>query len=187
MIFVETPLRGAYVLEPQRIEDDRGFFARVFCRNELTKLGLKTDIAQTNMAFSHRRGTLRGLHFQQAPYAEVKIVRCTKGAIYDVIVDLRPESPSFKHWFGAELSESNRKILYVPEGFAQGYLTLTDGAEMYYSTSEIYHPEAAFGIRYNDPEFGIVWPAAVEVMSQQDRGWPDYSGYTLVCAEKVDK
>jgi dTDP-4-dehydrorhamnose 3,5-epimerase len=175
MIFQETPLPGAYVIEPERISDHRGFFARIWCKNELRQRGLETELAQSNVGFSRRKGTLRGLHFQQSPQAEVKIVRCTKGSIFDVIVDLRPESPSYKHSFSVELSEENCKMIYVPEGLAQGYITLADNTEIYYHTSKCYHPQLASGIRYNDPEFRIVWPIEVSVISQQDREWPDFS------------
>jgi len=175
MIFRETQLPGAWMIEPDRIEDERGFFARVFCKNELRQRELKAECAQANMAFSRRRGTLRGLHFQARPHAEVKIIRCTIGAIYDVVVDLRPQSSFYKQWIGVELTEENRQMLYVPEGCAQGYITLADDTEIYYHTSEFYHPESASGVRYDDPEFGITWPIGVDVISQQDRQWPDYS------------
>lgn len=179
MIFHETPLAGAYVIEPERIEDHRGFFARIWCMKELRQRGLKTALAQSNVGFSHHRGTLRGLHFQAAPHAEVKIVRCARGSLFDVIVDLRPESPTHKRWFGVELSEENCKMLYVPEGCAQGYITLRDNTEMYYQTSEFYHPESASGVRHDDPEFSIVWPIEISVISQQDKQWPDYSSRGL--------
>jgi dTDP-4-dehydrorhamnose 3,5-epimerase len=172
MIFHETPLQGAYVIEPERINDDRGFFARIWCQNELKQQGLKSEIAQSNVGFNNRKGTLRGLHFQETPHAEVKIVRCSRGAIFDVIVDLRPESQSYKRWFGVDLSEENCKMIYVPEGFAQGYMTLADNTEIYYHTTEFYSPETASGVRYDDPAFGIVWPLEIEVISQQDREWP---------------
>jgi dTDP-4-dehydrorhamnose 3,5-epimerase len=175
MIFVETPIAGAYVIEPERREDDRGFFARIFCRNEFAQHGLKTEMMQANTGFSRRKGTLRGLHFQRAPHAEVKVVRCTSGSMHDVIVDLRPDSPTWKQWFGVELSQQNRKMLYVPEGCAQGYITLADDTEMYYLASEFYSPETASGVRFDDPQFGIQWPAAMTVISKQDREWPDYS------------
>ena len=175
MIFRDTPLPGAYVLQPQRIEDQRGFFARIWCQRELREHGLKGELAQSNLGFSHRRGTLRGLHFQASPHAEVKIVRCTRGSVFDVIVDLRPDSPTYRRWFGVELSADNRHMLYVPEGCAQGYLTLADETEIYYHTTEFYHPESASGVRYDDPEFGIVWPREITVISQQDRQWPDYA------------
>jgi len=175
MIFHQTTLPGAFVIEPKKIEDHRGFFARIWCQNELQQLGLKTELAQSNVGFSYRKGTLRGIHFQKPPHAEVKIVRCTRGALFDVILDLRPKSPTYKHWFGVELSDENSKMIYVPEGFAQGYITLADNTEMYYHTTEFYHSESATGVRYNDPEFGIAWPIDVAVISDQDRAWPDYS------------
>ena len=175
MIFQETKLLGAYIIEPERIADHRGFFGRIWCKKELKQKGLETELAQSNVGFSYRKGTLRGLHFQKPPHAEVKIVRCTRGSMFDVIVDLRPESLTHKHWFGVELSEENRKMIYVPEGFAQGYITLVDNTEMYYHTSEFYDPSSAFGARYDDPEFGIVWPIEIAVISKQDKEWPDYS------------
>ena len=172
MIFKETTLSGAFVIEPEKINDHRGYFARVWCAKELQQRGLKKELLQSNVGFSVRRGTLRGLHFQRIPHAEVKIVRCTRGAMFDVIVDLRPESSSYKRWFGVELSEENSKMIYVPEGFAQGYLTLMDNTEMNYHTSELYSPEAASGVRYDDPAFGIQWPMVPTVVSEQDRSWP---------------
>ena len=175
MIFHETTLPGAYIIEPKEINDDRGFFARIWCQNELRQHGLKADLAQSNVGFNFRKGTLRGLHFQKSPHAEVKIVRCTRGAIFDVIVDLRPESPGYKKWFGIELTGENHKMIYVPEGFAQGYITLADNTEMYYLATEFYHPESAYGVRYNDPAFGIEWPIEVAELSPQDREWPDYT------------
>lgn len=176
MIFRETTLPGAFVIEPERIGDHRGFFGRIWCKNEFGQRGLRTEMAQANVGFSFRQGTLRGLHFQKAPHAEVKIVRCTRGAIFDVIVDLRPGSPSFTRWFGVQLDEENRRMIYVPEGFAQGYITLAENTEIYYHTSEFYDPSLASGIRYDDPAFGIVWPTEVTVISEQDRRWPDFSG-----------
>ena len=175
MIFRETRLPGAYLIEAERIEDHRGFFARIWCKQELRQRGLKTELAQFNMCFSHHRGTLRGLHFQEPPHAEVKVVRCTKGAVFDVIVDLRQDSPTWKRWFGVELSEENRHMLYVPEGCAQGSVTLADDTEIYYHASESYHPESASGVRYDDPQFAIVWPIEIAVVSRQDGAWPDYS------------
>ena len=168
----ETPLVGAYVIEPQKITDDRGFFARVWCKRELQERGLKGELAQSNIGFSHRKGTLRGLHFQKPPHTEVKIMRCTRGAIFDVIVDLRTDSPSYRQWFGVELNAENTKILYVPEGCAHGYLTLLDDTEINYHASTAYHSESAFGVRYDDPSFGIPWPLAPTVISEQDRNWP---------------
>jgi dTDP-4-dehydrorhamnose 3,5-epimerase len=172
MIFQETPLSGAYVIEPERINDNRGFFARVWCKKELSQLGLTSELVQSNIGFNLCKGTLRGLHFQKPPYAETKILRCTRGAIFDVIVDLRTTSPTYKDWFGVELSDENCRMIYVPEGFAQGYVTLADHTEINYHTSEVFTPAAAFGVRFDDPAFGIQWPVAAAVISEQDRNWP---------------
>ena len=174
MLFHNTPLDGAYIIEPQKISDKRGFFARIWCQNELKEMGLNPEILQSNVGYSVHKGTLRGLHFQKAPHAEVKIVRCTKGTIYDVIVDLRPGSATFKKWFGVELSENNHKMIYAPEGFAQGYITLADESEMYYLTTNFYQPDSASGVRYNDPAFEIDWPIEPQVISDQDMNWPDF-------------
>ncbi len=172
MIFKETTLPGAYVVEPERINDHRGFFARVWCKKELQQHRLNGDLSQSNIGFSHRKGTVRGLHFQRFPYAESKIVRCTRGSIFDVIVDLRPESSTYKCWFGVELSDENRKMIYVPEGMAQGYLTLQDNTEINYHTSQFFNAEAASGVRFDDPVLAIQWPLAASVVSEQDRNWP---------------
>jgi dTDP-4-dehydrorhamnose 3,5-epimerase len=172
LIFKETALPGAYVIEPEKIGDERGYFARIWCTRELQQHGLKGDLVQSNVGFSHRKATLRGLHFQKPPYAEVKIVRCTRGSIFDVIVDLRPDSRTYKGWFGVELSDDNSRMIYVPEGFAQGYMTLTDNTEMNYHTTKFYNAEAASGVRYNDIAIGIRWPLTPSVISQQDRNWP---------------
>lgn len=174
MIFSETNLGGAYVIEPQFIQDERGFFARVWCKREMGELGLNTNLAQSNISFNKYRGTLRGMHRQIEPAAEVKLVRCTKGAIYDVIVDLRPDSPTHMQWFGVELTEQNHKMLYVPAGFAHGYQTLEDNSEVFYQVSEFYAPQYERGARYNDPAFGIVWPLEVASVSDKDGSWPDY-------------
>jgi dTDP-4-dehydrorhamnose 3,5-epimerase len=175
MIFQQTPLPGAYVIEPERKQDHRGFFARIFCKKELSERGLQSELSQSNVGFSHAKGTLRGLHFQLAHHSEVKIVRCPRGAIYDVIVDLRPDSPTHKQWFGIELTADNYNLIYVPRGFAQGYITLEDNTEIYYHTSEFFDAQSASGVRYNDDAFGIVWPIPVSVISKQDESWPDYS------------
>lgn len=174
MKFVPTEIIGAYIIQPERMVDERGFFARIWCEKEFGSHGLSTQIIQTNVSVSHEKGTLRGLHFQRAPFEEAKIVRCPRGAIFDVAVDLRPQSPSFKKWVGVELSEENGNMLYVPEGCAQGLLTLADDTEIYYHTSESYAPEAACGVRYNDPTFSIQWPDSVRVISEQDKNWPEY-------------
>ncbi len=175
MIFTETKLKGVYVVEIKRIEDHRGFFGRAFCQNEFKAQGLNPMMVQMNVGFSHKKGTWRGLHFQRAPWAEAKFIRCTQGAIYDISVDLRPDSPTHKQWIGVELTAENRKMVYVSEGFAHGYLALADNSEMYYQTTQFYAPEFATGIRYNDPAFGITLPIPVEVISEQDLKWADYS------------
>lgn len=175
MIFKSTPLPGAYVVEIEPIEDERGFFARGWCRREFEKNGLNPELLQINFAFSRRKGTLRGLHFQRPPHAEAKLIRCTRGAIYDVIIDLRRGSPTFRRWLGVELTSDNRRMLYVPEGFAQGYQTLVDDTEIYYHTSQFYNPEAASGVRWNDPAFAVDWPLPVTTISTADSSWPDFS------------
>lgn len=172
MLFVETELQGAFVIDVEPISDERGFFGRLWCRNEFQERGLNANVAQANVAFSPRAGTLRGLHYQEAPHAETKLVRCTRGAIYDVIVDLRGGSPTRRQWIGVELTAENRRSLYVPEGFAHGYQTLTDDAEMTYQTSAFYKRESARGVRYDDPRLGIEWPLPVAVVSEQDLLWP---------------
>lgn len=172
MIFRETPLAGAWVLEPERIEDERGFFARTFCRHGFEERGLDPAIAQCSVSFNHRRGTLRGLHFQAAPHEEVKLVRVTRGAVWDVIVDLRPESPTFRKHFSIVLSAESRHELYIPKGMAHGFQTLEDGTEVFYQISEFYAPESARGYRWDDPSFAIPWPEPVTVMSDKDRNLP---------------
>jgi dTDP-4-dehydrorhamnose 3,5-epimerase len=175
MTFTETTVRGAYIIDLKRLEDERGFFARAWCLHTLRDRGLNEEVAQMNVGFSRAAGTLRGLHYQESPYAEVKIVRCTRGAMFDVIVDLRRESPTFRCWFGIELTAENGRMLYVPEGCAQGYQTLVDETEMSYLTSKPYAPAAARGARFDDPAFGIRWPRPVKVISKADRAWPDFS------------
>ena len=176
MKFTPAPISGAYVIDVKRIEDDRGFFGRLWCQKEFDDQGLKSVIAQSNIGVSKTKGTLRGLHYQRPPYQEVKIVRCPRGAIFDVIVDLRPESPTYKQWFGLELNQENATMLYVPEGCATGYLTLRDDTEIYYHATESYHPQSATGVRYDDPAFAIRWPAPVTVMSDNDKQWPLFRG-----------
>ena len=175
MIFTETELAGAYIIDIKRIEDERGFFGRSWCRREFEDHGLNPTHVQSNVGFSHRQGTLRGMHYQAAPHAEAKLVRCTAGTIYDLIVDLRPDSPTHRHWLGVELSAENHRMLYVPEGFAHGYQTLTDNSEIFYQTSAFFNADSAGGVRYDDPAFGIEWPIAVSVISDKDRSWPDYT------------
>jgi len=159
-------------VELEQLGDDRGFFARSFCREEFEAHGLDPQIAQCNISFNARRGTLRGMHYQAVPHAEAKLVRCTQGAIWDVIVDLRRDSPSFKRWHAVELSAANRRALYVPEGFAQGFQTLADDSEVLYLMSQFYRPDAARGVRWDDPAFGIEWPIADPQLSVRDRGLP---------------
>lgn len=172
MKFTATPLSGAYVIELQEIADDRGFFARAFCANEFKEHGLVSDLVQMNLSFNHKAGTLRGLHYQLPPATEAKCIRCLKGAIYDVIVDMRKDSPTYLQHFGIELSAENRTALYVPDMFAHAYLTLTDGAEALYSVSEFYTPGVEAGLRYDDPALGIDWPHEIVVISEKDRSWP---------------
>jgi dTDP-4-dehydrorhamnose 3,5-epimerase len=175
VIFTPTELEGAYVVDVEPREDERGFFARAWAREEFEAHGLSTEVAQANIAFNRRKGTLRGMHFQHPPHAEVKLVRCTRGALYDVIVDLRASSPTWKQWLGVELTAENHRMLYIPEGFAHGYQTLADDTEAYYQVSEFYAPQAEGGVRWDDPAFGIEWPDPnPSVMSEKDRAWPDY-------------
>lgn len=169
MIFVETPLRGAYVVELEKHEDERGFFARSWCAQEFSSKGLDTQLVQCNVSFNKLKGTLRGLHYQLPPYAETKLVRCTSGALYDVIVDLRAESPTFLKWFGVELAAKNYRMLYIPKRFAHGFQTLEDGTEIFYQMTEFYTPDASRGIRWNDPRLGIVWPEADRTISNKDQ------------------
>ncbi len=175
MIFIETKLRDALIVEPERIGDARGFFARMFCQKELAARGIDFSVVQCDLSFNKEKGTLRGMHYQLPPYAEAKLVCCMKGAICDVIVDLRPDSATFKRWVAVELSEDNRRILYVPKGFAHGFQTLVDGAEVFYIMSEFYHPERAAGVRWNDPVFGIEWPLPVTTISEGDANYADYA------------
>lgn len=180
MIVAETRLAGAYTIDLEPIADERGFFARQWCEQELADAGLTTAVSQASVAYNHLPGTLRGMHWQVAPHAEVKLVRCVRGAVHDVIVDLRPESSTFAEWIAVELTEDNRRTLYVPEGFAHGYLTLEDGSEVWYQMSAPYAPDAARGFRYDDARFGIAWPAAGElVVSDRDLAWPPFTEAAL--------
>jgi len=176
MTFRELELPGAFLIELDRIEDERGFFARTFCRDEFAEHGLATEIVQANTAFNRRKGTLRGMHFQAAPHEEAKLVRCTRGAVYDVIVDLRRDSPTFTRWVSVELTVENDTMLYVTEGFAHGYQTLEDETETSYLMSQRYEPSAGRGVRWDDPAFGIEWPDEGDrTMNERDRTWPDFS------------
>ncbi|MEZ2126351.1 MULTISPECIES: dTDP-4-dehydrorhamnose 3,5-epimerase [unclassified Sinorhizobium] len=174
MIFHETPLAGAHLIELERRADDRGFFARAYCQREFEAAGLVTNFVQVNNPFSVKRGTLRGLHYQLPPATEAKVVRCIQGALYDVIADVRPQSPTFGQWFGAELSAENRLTMYVPRGCAHGFVTLTDGAEALYMVSAFYSPENERGIRYDDPWFDIEWPVERMQVSEKDQRWPRF-------------
>jgi dTDP-4-dehydrorhamnose 3,5-epimerase len=174
MKFNSTPLAGSFVIEMELFRDDRGFFSYSFNRAQFKENGLPEEIFQSNLSFNHRAGTLRGMHFQIAPKAQPKLVRCTAGAIFDVIIDLRPESPTHLKWFGVELSSENRRSLFIPAGFAHGFQTLTDSAEVLYDMFAWRAPEAERGVRYNDPIFGIRWPMDVSVISDRDRNFASY-------------
>jgi dTDP-4-dehydrorhamnose 3,5-epimerase len=171
--FVETPLAGAYLLELERLEDERGFFARTWCAEELAAHGLDGEIAQCNLSSNRRRGTLRGMHYQAAPHQEAKIVRCIRGAIYDAIVDLRRDSPTWRRWTSVELTADNRRALYVPKDFAHGFQTLTDDAEVFYEMSTPYAPGFVRGVRWNDPALAIEWPIGDPILSERDGSYPD--------------
>lgn len=174
MLFHETPLAGAYVIELEKRGDERGFFARAFCRDEFAQAGLTTTIVQVNNSLSGDVGTLRGMHYQLPPHAETKIVRCIRGALWDCILDLRPNSPSFGKCFGETLSAENRKMMYVPKGFAHGLITLEPNTEAFYLVDEFYHPESERGVRWNDPKFDIRWPIEPAVISEKDAGHRDF-------------
>jgi len=173
MVFVETPLSGAYVIEVEKHEDERGFFARSWCVREFGAMGLDPQLVQCNVSFNKLKGTLRGLHYQIPPHAEVKLVRCTKGSLFDVIIDLRKDSPTFLKWFAVELTGTNHRMLYIPKLFAHGFQTLEDDTEIFYQMSEFYEPAASKGLRWNDPRLGINWPDAGRTMSQKDQGYPN--------------
>ena len=176
MIFTETKLKGAFVIELEKLEDPRGFFARAFCQKEFKEHGLNPNIVQSNVSLNFKKGTMRGMHFQAAPYQEVKMIRCTRGAIFDVIIDLRKNSPTYKRWVSIELTEDNYKMLYIPEDFAHGYLTLKDKSEVIYFVTQFYQPNSQSGVRYNDPAFGIQWPkdVGIKTLVDKDKNWPDY-------------
>lgn len=163
MLFTETILPGAYIIDIEPHDDERGFFARSFCVHEFERHGLNPRLAQCNISFNKKRGTLRGMHYQAEPYPETKLVRCTMGSIYDVIIDLRENSPTFRKWLGVELSAQNRRALYIPSGFAHGFQTLADNSEVYYQMSEFFYPECSRGLRWDDPAFGIEWPLPEQI------------------------
>ena len=172
MLFSETKLNGAFIIDLERREDNRGFFARAFCQHEFADHGLKPVIAQANIGFNRRRGSVRGMHFQYPPAAETKLVRCTRGAVLDIIVDLRPESPTYLDHVSVELSADNHRAIYVPERFGHGYQVLEDETETSYQVGEFYTPEAEGGLRYDDPALGLTWPLTVTEISEKDAGWP---------------
>jgi dTDP-4-dehydrorhamnose 3,5-epimerase len=174
MTFYETKVPGVFEIRLQPKFDPRGFFARCWCRQEFENNGLKSRLVQCSVSFNARKGTLRGMHYQAEPYPEAKLVRCTSGAIYDVVVDLRRDSPTFKCWVGVVLTAAERNMLYVPEGCGHGFVTLEDETEVYYQMSESYHAELARGVRWNDPAFQIHWPGDVEIISERDRTYPDF-------------
>ena len=185
MLFTETKLKGAYIIEPERLEDERGFFARTFCRKEFESHGLNTNFVQCNISYNKKKGTLRGMHYQAAPYEEAKLVRWTEGGIYDVIIDLRPDSPTYCQWIGVTLygfnfsthsliHPSTHQLLYIPEGFAHGFLTIVDNTEVFYQMSEFYMPEYARGVKWNDRAFDIEWPSEIRIISEKDQNYPDF-------------
>ena len=174
MLITETKLKGAFVIELEPFNDERGFFARAWSDREFERFGLNARFVETNISFNMKKGTLRGMHYQLPPYEQVKLVRCTQGSIYDVIIDLRPDSPTFKQWFPLEMSAENHLMLYVPGNFAHGYLTLKDDTEVLYQTSSYYAPEHGRGVRWNDPAFNISWPANEFIMIDRDREYQDF-------------
>ena len=180
MTFQETKLSGVFEIHLEPAHDSRGFFARSWCQKEFENRGLDPRVVQCNVSFNQRKGTLRGMHYQASPNAEAKLVRCTSGSVYDVVIDLRPQSPTFKQWIAAVLSSVQRNMIYVPKGCAHGFLTLEDNTEVFYQMSEFYSPESVGGVRWDDPAFQIVWPAEVEVISERDRTYADFE--PLQCA-----
>ena len=175
MIFSETKLNGAFLIEPERKEDQRGFFARTWCQQEFEDYGLNPKLVQCSVSFNNKKGTLRGMHFQVAPFEETKLVRCTKGEIFDVIIDLRPDSQTFKKYYSVLLNEQNRLMLYIPPGFAHGFQTMADNTEVFYQMSQLYSPEHARGVRWNDPVFGIHWPEDKRIIIDRDMNYPDFT------------
>ncbi len=174
MILTGTSIPGAYLVDIEPHQDDRGFFARTWCTQDFEKNGLDARLVQCNVSFNQQRGTLRGMHFQAEPFPEAKLVRCTQGAIFDVVLDLRPDSSSYLKWVGVELTASNRRALFVPAGCAHGFQSLSDNTEVFYQMTEFFHPDLANGVRWNDPAFGIKWPIAVPILSSRDAAYPDF-------------
>jgi dTDP-4-dehydrorhamnose 3,5-epimerase len=186
MTFTETALPGAFVIEPEVIKDERGFFARLWSEREFAAHGLESRLVECNASFNIKKGTLRGMHFQIAPYAQAKLVCCLRGSIYDVMIDLRRDSPTFREWFAVDLSASNRLMLYVPKGLAHGFQTLEDNTEVFYQMSEVYSVEHASGVRWNDPAFGIEWPAEERTIIHRDATYPNFDATaTILAAEKI--
>lgn len=181
MTFIETKLPGVFEIRLELKQDERGFFARTWCQREFEGHGLNSNLRQSSLSFNNRKGTLRGIHYQATPYSEAKLVRCNRGAIYDVVVDLRTDSSTFKDWISVVLTSPDRNMVYVPEGCAHGFLTLEDETEVFYQISEFYHPELARGVRWDDPAFQIVWPSKVEVISERDRTYPDFEEVQCAC------
>lgn len=175
MIFTEVKLKGVFVIEPERLEDERGFFARIFDSKAFEQHGLEFKLVEASISFNKKKGTFRGMHYQAQPYAETKIVRCTSGRIFDAIIDLRPDSKTFKKWLGFELSEENRKMLYIPKGFANGFITLEDDCEISYQMDQAYKPEYARGLRWDDKAFKISWPMEPKVISTKDMSWTPFA------------
>ncbi|MDY7055159.1 dTDP-4-dehydrorhamnose 3,5-epimerase [Limnospira fusiformis] len=171
MKFTETQLKGAYIIELEPIQDERGFFSRSWCQKEFSERGLNSNLVQCNISFNRHKGTLRGMHYQAKPHEEAKLVRCTMGAIYDVIIDIRPDSPTFKQWVAVELTAENRRMLYIPEGMAHGFETLTDNTEVFYQMSEFFYPDSARGLRWNDPTFAIQWLGTHFIISKKDNSY----------------
>lgn len=174
MIFIETKLKGSFIIELKRLEDERGFFARTWCQNEFAAHGLNPRLVQCSTSFNKKKGIIRGMHYQAAPHEEAKLVRCPRGAIYDVGIDLRPKSPTFKQWIAVTLTSENHKLLYFPEGFAHGFQTLEDNTEVFYQMAEFYVPEYARGVRWNDSAFDIQWPLDERIISPMDQQYPDF-------------
>jgi len=174
MIFTETKLKGAFIIDIKKVEDERGYFGRAWCKNEFEAHGLNSNTAQANVAYNKKKGTLRGMHYQNYPFTETKTVRCTAGSIYDVIIDLRPESDTYTQWFGVRLSDTNLRMLYVPEGFAHGYITLEDDTAIHYMVTEFYTPDAEAGVRFDDSAFSIEWPIAPLLISDKDQAHPAF-------------
>lgn len=174
MLFRKTGMGGVVEIQVERKTDERGFFARTWCQREFDQAGLNPDLVQCSISYNPHRHTLRGMHYQAAPYKETKLVRCTRGAIHDVVVDLRPQSPTFKQWVGVTLTADDRNMIYIPEGCAHGLLTLQDDCEIFYQMSQFYYPDSARGVRWDDPAFGITWPAQPQLISERDRTYPDF-------------